>query len=751
MSEPTRDDVRLVEIGGSVIRFPTRKTTKEAPTAPAEPEVDDLPVAEPLPPLNTEPVPATPSTGGSQLEPHISDAEIIDDQAPAPLVDEPAGPRDLVADLMERHRTARPIVPEHLATPEARAQLARFLVVYSAHVSAYHATRTPWYLLKLLGRSPRGTWRLLARWGRWVSDCESGPLRAAAVERGDTTAFLALKREHTRAMRPRIYGSTAVALAVITTAVIGAGAAPTWATWVGVWALLSALGAAGGRKDAPLIGRAVLAPHVTKLDSDTVLRALGALGIAEVNKALSPKGGGIGFTAPIIQDGPGWRAEVDLPYGVTATDVIERRDKLASGLRRPLGCVWPEPMSEEHPGRLVVWVGQQALNKAVQPPWPLLKAGSVSLFDPLPFGADVRGRPVKVTLMFESVLIGAKPRMGKTFALRVLLLAAALDPTAELRVFELKGTGDCRPLARVAYDYGSGADDDTISRALNTLRVAYRELVARSETISRVAEQDPARCPENKVTPELSADPSLGLHPVVIAVDECQELFAHEEYGAEAAKLAEGIIKRGPAMGVILILATQRPDAKSLPTGVSANIGIRFCLRVMGQLENDMVLGTSAYKNGVRATMFTAKDKGIGYLDGVADDPMIARSAYIDGPMAEQVADRARAVRVAAGTLSGHAAGEAPTVEDTSTILDHLLAVWPGDASEVWSVRLVDALAEYRPDTYGPWQAIADEKGRATQLATALKPFKVSTKQIKQEGVNKRGVAREALEEAAGR
>ena len=120
-----------------------------------------------------------------------------------------------------------------------------------------------------------------------MSDCESGPLRAAAVERGDTTAFLALKREHTRAMRPRIYGSAAVALAVITVAVIGAGAAPTWATWVGVWALFSALGAAGGRKDSPLIGRAVLAPHVTKLDSDTVLRALGALGIAEINKALA--------------------------------------------------------------------------------------------------------------------------------------------------------------------------------------------------------------------------------------------------------------------------------------------------------------------------------------------------------------------------------------------------------------------------------------------------------------------------------
>ena len=33
------------------------------------------------------------------------------------------------------------------------------------------------------------------------------------------------------------------------------------------------------------------------------------------------------------------------------------------------------------------------------------------------------------------------------------------------------------------------------------------------------------------------------------------------------------IIKIGPAFGVFLILATQRPDKKSLPTGVSGNVG----------------------------------------------------------------------------------------------------------------------------------------------------------------------------------
>jgi S-DNA-T family DNA segregation ATPase FtsK/SpoIIIE len=696
----------------------------------------------------------------------VFDAEVVPDERPVPDAEDtgagaegavPVDRHDVLTDtgtwLEQRHARyaqRQPLVPPVLRDRHEAAEAARFLVRYYAHAAAYRATQAPRVLLLLTVRAPRGAGRLLSKWAAWVSDAESAPLRAKAAASADTGTYLMLRRERDRVVRPRRVISAAVGLAVVVVAFVAGAAVPGWVMWAAGLVLLWVLGVLGAPADRPLFSRAVVPPTLTPLNSDVVLRALGSLGIGEINKALGPKGQGVAFTAPITRDGPGWRAELDLPYGVTALDVIERRDKLASGLRRPLGCVWPEPVTDEHTGRLVLWVGQQAL--AAQPPvvWPLSKRGSADLFSPLPFGADVRGRPVAVTLMFESVLIGAKPRMGKTFALRVLLLGAALDPNAEIHCAELKGTGDLSFAEKVAHRYGSGADDDTVARCLLSLRSAVRELETRAETIRRIAAEDPARCPENKVTPEL-AKAGIGLHPLVIAIDECQEIFAHEEFGKEAATLAEKLIKRGPAMGVILVLATQRPDAASLPTGVSANVGIRFCLRVMGQLENDMVLGTSSYKNGIRATMFTAKDKGIGYLAGVADDPMIVRTAYIDGPEAQRIAERARAMRQAAGTLAGYAIGQAPQAEDTTTVVDHLLSVWPGDAEEVWSVRLVEALAVYRPAEYGPWAEIADEKARSTQLAAALRPHGVATKQIKQGGVNKRGVSREALEKAAGR
>jgi S-DNA-T family DNA segregation ATPase FtsK/SpoIIIE len=205
---------------------------------------------------------------------------------------------------------------------------------------------------------------------------------------------------------------------------------------------------------------------------------------------------------------------VDLPYGVTATDVIERRDRLASGLRCPLGCVWPEPVHDQPAGRLVIWVGDQDMASSKPMAWPLARAGRADVFKPLPFGQDQRGRLVSILLMFANLLIAAMPWQGKTFALRVILLTLALDPIVELRNFELKGTGDLSMLAPVSHHYASGPDDKTIEACVISLREVYKDLERRAKVISGLPRE---LCPENKVTPQLAARKSLGLHPAIAA------------------------------------------------------------------------------------------------------------------------------------------------------------------------------------------------------------------------------------------
>jgi S-DNA-T family DNA segregation ATPase FtsK/SpoIIIE len=394
----------------------------------------------------------------------------------------------------------------------------------------------------------------------------------------------------------------------------------------------------------------------------------------------------------------------------------------------------------------VLWVGDQDMATTRQPAWPLLRSGTVDIFQPFPFGTDPRGRTVQMELAYSNLLIGSIPGAGKTLSLRLPLLAAGLDPRAELWTFELKGTGDLEAIGRVSARYASGGDDDIIELALLALRDLREQCTKRASTIKELPKH---LCPENKVTPQLAANTHLGLQPLVMAIDECQELFTHPDLGKEAGDLAERIIKLGRALGIMLLLATQRPDARSLPTGVSANVGTRFCLRVMGQLENDMILGTSAYKNGVRATMFSARDKGVGYLVGGPDpDPQITRVFYVDNPATERVIARARAARHAAGTLTGHAAGEAPTppAQRASTLLADILAVVPPSEAKVWSETVLERLAALRPDVYGGLTR--------DQLTAALKPYGITTGQVwgttpDGRGANRRGIDRQAIVDAA--
>lgn len=608
---------------------------------------------------------------------------------------------------------------------------------HAGYATLFHGLRAPWYAVQLGMMAPRGTGRLVASTSRWVWDREAAPLRDYAVRTEDAEEYMRLAR--LRAGRVRLRGFVTVVAAVF-----GLG----FAIWLYVMApeflyLFAAggvltLGYFGQQPDAPVIGPAVMRTELQKLTGTIVLRALDSIGNAKISAAVK-KGGdmnGMRFTSEITRDGPGYRADLDLPYGVVPEDVMEERQALASGLRRKLGCVWPSGDSEGHEGRLILWVGDKPMNETTKPPWPLLKDGQVDLFKPVVFGNDQRMRDIMVTLMFASVVIGSIPRMGKTFLLRLLMLIAALDPRAELHGFDFKGTGDLGPLEPVMHRYRSGEEDEDLEYVLHALRELKDELRRRAKVIKSLPR---SRCPESKVTPALASDKSLGLHPIVVGFDECQVPFEHEKYGAELESICTDIAKRGPALGIVGMFATQRPDAKSLPPGISANAVLRFCLKVMSHTANDMVLGTGAYKAGIRATMFSRSDRGICWMSGEGDDPVIAASAFVDGPAAEVVVARARQLREEYGNVTGHALGQGPAETAGLDILGDILKSVSADEKAVWCERIAARLAELRPDVYGEW--------KGENVTAVLKPWGVKTDQVwgtadDGEGKNRRGIKR---------
>jgi S-DNA-T family DNA segregation ATPase FtsK/SpoIIIE len=669
-------------------------------------------------------------------------------QPPPDTVDKPTSGMS-GAGLLARAGGAkrRAVVPAWLRSRQEFRDAGKGVAAYAGHVSAYHAIRAPWYALRLTLRAPRGAARFVGGVLRWLVDAEGEPLRQDAATRADIEEYLKLSRQRDRRVRWRTAVGVAVSVFGPVVALVAYALAPAWLLALAVAVGVLALGRMGQPADDPVIHRAVEIPRVTKLTSDIVLRALGSLGIPAINQAQSKGGPGFAFTAPITRDGPGWLAEGDLPYGVTVTDVVDRREKLASGLRRPLGCVWPEAVPDEHTGRLRLWVGDQDMAQTKQPKWPLLDAKAVDLFEAQPFATDQRGRWAAQSLMYVSGIIGAVPRMGKTFLLRLLLLIACLDPRAEIHAYDLKGTGDLAAPGRVAHRYRAGDEEDDIAYALQDLRNLRAELRRRAKVIRDLPKD---LCPESKVTSDLADRRKLGLHPIVIGVDECQVWFEHPKHGAEFEEHCTDLVKRGPALGITVLLATQRPDSKSLPTGISANATVRWCLKVMGQIENDMVLGTGSYKRGIRANALAWADKGVCWFVGEGSDARVVRAVYVDALAAGDLAARVYELRKRVSRLSGHALGEAPESAAASSydLLTDVAAALPDGKSKAWSEDVIARLAELRPEVYGQWSR--------EQLAAALKPYGIRTVQVwgtteDGKGANRRGVRRTDITAAIAR
>jgi S-DNA-T family DNA segregation ATPase FtsK/SpoIIIE len=654
-----------------------------------------------------------------------TEVRLDEDQAPAPAY----------VDLTTGERQRKRIIPEHWSTLENARRHLTLRAGWYLYWSAYHALRSPSYFARAVAFAVWGVIVTLKRLIRWWHIPGASRLEWDAAANGLITDHLRLHKQgrETRKARGTIL---ALALAGVAAATVAELRFARWMFLPQAVVAFVLFALAGRPQGKTITSRAEVPAAVQPPDRDVIMRALGSIGIAQINRALA-EGTFPPFPAPVREDGPGWRADIDLPYGVTADMVIERRAQFASGLRRPLGAVWPEPVTSEHAGRVEVWVGRADISKAKPPVWPLLRAGQFDVFGELPFGVDVRGRVVKVPMIYHNWLIGSIPRQGKTSAVRVLNCATALDPLVEKWTHELKGSGDLDPMECISHRFVSGIDDASIAYAAQSLRLLRAEVEKRTERLRALPRE---LCPDKRVTRQIAAKRSLKLWPVECTIDECQNLFSHEKYGKQAGENAIWLIKIGPAFGVYLILATQRPDARSLPMGVSSNVSQRFCLKVMDQIANDMVLGTSAYKNGIRSTTFRAEiDAGLGYQVGAAAHAMVVRTFYLNLPDTERVAKRARALREHAGTLSGVALGEDDTAPQRDVLAD-VLEVFGGDNGMHWG-ELAARLAQRWPER---WAGVTAEG-----ISAELQSRGVRSVAVRADGTVAKGCRRADVEAAA--
>ncbi|WP_132124199.1 cell division protein FtsK [Actinocrispum wychmicini] len=555
-----------------------------------------------------------------------------------------------------------------------RALKSRRYAVQAAKDSVVALLRCP---LRYLGAVVRGVVVAVRVWRRWVRVHD---YRTAAEE----SAKLADKFGDIRALSLFRWKVTGVVAAMTMLAVWVADLiydAP--ALWITGMAASAALAITGRRKDGSPGRKAVLAGPRSltwTMDPQVLVDAFRDAKLIGKDETLR-------LVERASRAGDGWAITVDLPATRKAADVVKNREALASALAVDEVQLIVERVrgSGGHAGRVALWVADEDPYAKESPPTPLLRAEAWDVWRPVPFGRDPRGRRVDLPLVWTSVLIGSLPRHGKTMAARLAAAGLILDPYARLYVADFKGGKDWKACEQCAHRFFSGDDTEHVLTFRAWLESLVVDVQARYARMQRL---DDEICPESKITPAISRDSIVDMPVTAVIIDEAHIPLEDKttiEVNGKKAKLGDYIgdlltwlVRKGPAAGIVVIMATQRPDSNTIPSRLRAVLGSRFALRVMDWRDSNIILGEQMNTRGYDASTLLASHKGVGILrpDGETSqgsgDVLAAtlRTYYMSNQDWQAICERGRALREQAGTLSGHAAGQ-----DTTLVLDHAAVV----------------------------------------------------------------------------
>lgn len=216
----------------------------------------------------------------------------------------------------------------------------------------------------------------------------------------------------------------------------------------------------------------------------------------------------------------------------------------------------------------------------------------------IPKGKFVVGttRSVEVRVDIESVphlLVAGQTGGGKSTFLRQFIATQYLnDRTARFILVDLKGGMEFQlfeSLPRVVVPENT--------------KLALEEIEALSETLEkRMALLKQHKCKDiqeflkkDKEAPEKHARPSL-LHRHYVVVDEAAEMFlaGHHASGQDVQKAKRAlsrVARQGRAVGIHLVVATQRPDSRALDPQIKANLTGALCFQMANDISSITVLG----------------------------------------------------------------------------------------------------------------------------------------------------------------
>jgi len=310
----------------------------------------------------------------------------------------------------------------------------------------------------------------------------------------------------------------------------------------------------------------------------------------------------------------GWRARFRLARGQTIRDVIAKIPAIESGLGTFRGAVRVYPTPDNYANRCELRV-LDADPHADAIPWPGPSVSSIS--EAIELGPFEDADPCRVSFLRRHVLFGGATGAGKSGGLNVLIGSLSACRDVVLWGIDLKKGMELGPwlpcLDRLA---------TTPDAAQLLLADAVAVLEARAAVLAEQGKRGWVPAPE--------------MPALVIIIDEYAELV---DDAPGAVRHADSIARRGRAVAVSLIAATQRPTQKAMGHGaVRSQMDVRICFRVRERKDVDLILGQGMLAAGWQAHTLDAPGK---FLVSAAehDTPRRGRAYLITDEVVASTAD----------------------------------------------------------------------------------------------------------------
>jgi DNA segregation ATPase FtsK/SpoIIIE, S-DNA-T family len=308
-------------------------------------------------------------------------------------------------------------------------------------------------------------------------------------------------------------------------------------------------------------------------------------------------------------DAWGFTARLILRKGTTAAQAINQVPAIESALGVKPGSVRALPDPDRADRVILRVIEKDPHAQAI--PWP--GRPETSITRPADIGLFEDGRAVLVNFLRRNVLIGGTTGSGKSELLNVILAVLVACGDVVIWGVDLKGGMELQPWARCLARLAT-----TPEQATALFRDATGELDRRAGMMAARGAR--------------AWEPAPDMRALVIVVDE------YAEMPAGALDDADSVARRGRAVAVNIIAATQRPTQEAMGgNAVRSQMDVRICLRVRERRDVDLILGQGSFTGGwhahalslpgaflVSAPEHTAPERARGYL--ITDD-QIARQA----------------------------------------------------------------------------------------------------------------------------